>query len=301
MIVFVNPIPYMLDAMKILDGKIVRDKIAQKLKEEISRLSLKPKLVIIQVGNLAESNAYIRQKVLFGQKIGAIVDHQKLSENITQKKLIAGILSLNSDSSVHGIIIQMPIPTKLDKDTIIESIDPKKDVDGQTSTNIKKLMENDQTGFTPATTKGILTLLDYYKIHVSGKNITVIGRSSLVGKPTALALLNRDATVTICHSKTKNLSQLTRNADILIVAAGKPKLITASHVSKNQIVIDVGINVPDDSQSSIDNSRSQLVGDVDFESVKSVVAAITPVPGGVGPMTVASLFENLLEAYEKKS
>src|SRR3990167_9622583 len=162
---------------KILDGKIVRDKIAEKLKTLNSKLKTKPKLVIIQVGDLAESNAYIRQKILFGQKIGAIVDHQKLPENISQKNLQTTISKLNTDPNVTGIIVQMPIPAHLDKDTIIDSIDSQKDVDGLTSVNLKHLWENDNEGYTPATTKGILTLLAYYKIPISRQKVVVVGRS----------------------------------------------------------------------------------------------------------------------------
>ena len=316
---------------KILDGKIVRDKIGDNLKLKISNLKFKPKLVIIQVGDLPESNAYIRQKVLFGEKIGAIVKHQKFEDGISQEKLITHISSLNTDRQVNGIIVQMPIPKNLDKDKIIEAIDPGKDVDGQTSTNIKYLFENKKAGFIPATTKGILTLLSYYQIPAHGKNITVIGRSSLVGKPTALALINLDATVTVCHSSTKKLPDKTKNADILIVAVGRPKLIKNFHVSRGQTVIDVGINAVETEakgqalatgsarpspglgpaslktrpwQSSSQEKRpdlrpaAKLTGDVDFAEVSKIVAAITPVPGGIGPMTVASLFENLLAAHK---
>src|SRR3989344_4323747 len=207
---------------KILDGKVVNEKIAKSFRSQISDLRSPPKLIIIQVGDLAESNAYIRQKILFGQKIGAIVDHQKLPENISQKNLQTTISKLNTDPSVIGIIVQMPIPASLDKDTIIDSITPQKDVDGLTSVNLKLLWENRSEGHIPATTKGILALLDYYKIEVSGKKVVVVGRSFLVGKPTALAFLNRDATVTICHKETRNLKLETKNADILVVAVGKP-------------------------------------------------------------------------------
>lgn len=347
---------------QILDGKIVRDKIANDLRSTISDLRSPPKLVIIQVGDNPESNTYIRQKVLFGQKIGAIVDHQKLPEDTPQENLNSTIHNLNSDSSVNGIIVQLPIPPNLDKDKIINSIDPKKDVDGQTASNIKLLLEgtvsrhpgvattpigssepitktvdsigpsglqNDSKtsiGFTPATTRGIFTLLDYYKITVSGKHVVVVGRSSLVGKPTALLALNKNATVTVCHSKTENLPAVTKTADILIVATGKPKLITKDYVSENQVVIDVGINViarsettkqSDEEIASLSASgriarndgevkpesepeKQKLVGDVDFESVSKIVSAISPVPGGIGPMTVASLFQNLMEAYKRQ-
>src|SRR4030042_5062345 len=244
---------------KILNGKVVRDKIAQDLKKEIAprargprsesetalrrRLGRRPKLVIIQVGNLAESNTYIRQKSLFGQKIGAIVEHKKFGEKISQKDLISQLSILNSQLDTHGIIIQLPIPKKLDCEKIIDNIYFKKDVDGLTSINTKLLWENNPIGLTPATTKGALSLLDYYKIPISGKKVVVVGRSFLVGKPTAIAFLNSDATVTICHRYTRNLKQETKNADILVVAAGKPNLITKDHVSKNQVVIDIGINV----------------------------------------------------------
>jgi len=274
---------------QILDGKVVRDKIADSLKSEISKLDQKPQLVIFQVGDLPESNAYVGQKTKFGQKIGAIVKHKRLPEKISQPELIGQIEVDNNRPDVHGIIVQLPIPNRLDKNAVIEAINPQKDVDGQTSKNIKLLFEG-LSGFVPATTKGILTLLDWYKIPVSGKHIVVVGRSSLVGKPTALAFLNRDATVTVCHSKTKNLATITKTADILISAVGKINLITKNHVGKNQVVIDVGINAAD----------KKLKGDVNFGEVKKIVGAISPVPGGAGPMTVASLFQNLLDACTRK-
>src|SRR3989344_879169 len=238
---------------QIHDGKIVRDKIIEDLRSQILKLKSKPKLVIIQVGDVPESNTYIGQKIKFGEKVGASVKLEKLPEKISQSELIGHINQFNDDPNVNGIIVQLPIPSTLDKDKIIDTIEPKKDVDGQTATNIKLLFEvsssrhpelisgsnkvpgeilnqvqNDKlggkrfTGFIPATTKGILTLLDYYKIPVESKYVVIIGRSSLVGKPTALALLNRDATVTVCHKKTKKLQKHTKNADILIVAVGKP-------------------------------------------------------------------------------
>ena len=308
---------------KILDGRTVRDQIAEELKDGISRLRSKPKLVIIQVGDLAESNTYIRQKILFGEKIGAIVNHQKFDEHISQKELQTTISELNTDPSVTGIIVQMPIPKHLDKDKIIDAINPRKDVDGLTSANLKLMWENKKEAVIPATTRGILTLLDYYKIPIKRQRVVVVGRSFLVGKPTALAFLNLDATVTICHSETRNLKRQTQNADILVVAAGKPNLIGKNHVKRGQVVIDVGINIVDYSSSgALAKSRSsrqartilneaskpetepsdrKIVGDVDFENARKIVAAITPVPGGVGPMTVASLFENLMEAYNRQT
>ena len=229
---------------------------------------------------------------------------------------------LNSQFDVTGIIVQLPIPIHLDKDAIIDAIDPKKDVDGLTSTNLKLLWENKSEGYLPATTKGILTLCDFYKIPTGAKKVVVVGRSFLVGKPTALAFLNHDATVTVCHKETRNLKAETRNADILVVAVGKPNLITKDHVKPGQVVIDVGINVVNGqhprgeiktkpgehpggekglSKPETEPSNRRIVGDVDFDNVSKIVQAITPVPGGIGPMTVASLFENLLEAYKRQT
>lgn len=301
---------------KILDGKIVRDKIASELKTLNKKLKTRPRLVIIQIGNLPESNAYINQKIKFGQEIETIINHQRFDENISQEKLISVIQSLNTDSSTNGVIVQMPIPKHLDKDKILDHIVFWKDIDGLSAINLKHLSENRDIGFIPATTKGILTLLDYYKIPIAGKNAVIVGRSYLVGKPTALALLNRNATVTVCHSKTKDLKAETKRANILVVAAGKPNLITKDHVKKGQVVIDVGINVTRDTTHVTRNIKPELetnnqwlkasskkrllVGDVAFNEVRKIVAAITPVPGGIGPMTVASLFENLMEAYKRQ-
>ena len=296
---------------KILDGKVVNEKIAEQLRIEIAKRGTRPKLVIIQVGDVPESNAYIGRKKAFGQKIGAEVKLKRFPETISQKELVGQIIVYNRDPQYHGIIVQMPIPAHLDKDTIIDSINPQKDVDGLTSVNLKHLWENDNEGYTPATTKGILTLLAYYKIPISRQKVVVVGRSFLVGKPTALTFLNRDATVTICHKETRNLKLETRNADILVVAAGKPNLITKDHVRRGQVVVDVGINVINDRQTTNAKRLTQkpetepvdrkIVGDVDFDAVSKIVSAITPVPGGIGPMTVASLFENLLETYKSQT
>ncbi|HSX19176.1 MAG TPA: bifunctional 5,10-methylenetetrahydrofolate dehydrogenase/5,10-methenyltetrahydrofolate cyclohydrolase [Candidatus Saccharimonadales bacterium] len=287
---------------QMLDGKSVRDKIAVELTAQIAKLDQKPELVIFQIGDVAESNTYIGQKIKFGEKIGAVVTLVKLPEDISQAEVIKEVEAKNQDETVNGIIVQLPIPKTLDKEEIIQTIDPKKDVDGQNSKTLKLLMEGKDC-FIPATTQGVLTLLEHYKISLAGKHAVIVGRSTLVGKPTALAFLNKDATVTIAHSKTENLKQETRNADILIVAIGKPKMITKEFVKAGQVVIDVGINVVDQSSETRDQrpEKPKLVGDVDFENVKDIVEAITPVPGGVGPMTVASLFQNLLVAYESQN
>lgn len=281
----------------ILDGKKIRDQIADRLKDfvhnKVKDGFVRPSLAIIQVGNNKESEAYIRNKKKFGERVGAEVIHVHLPDSTSEENILAEIKSLNEDDNVHGIIIQLPLPRGLDKNKLIELINPQKDVDGLCAHNIKGLWTNSSETIIPATTRGILTMLDHYKIEVSGKNIVVIGRSALVGRPTATALLNKDATVTLCHSFTKDLEYHTLDADIIISAAGRPRLITESHVKPHHVIIDVGITIEE-----IPEVRAH--GDVDFDSVSLIVDAISPVPGGVGPMTVASLFENLIDSYKKK-
>ncbi len=274
----------------ILDGKKVRDIISEKIKDELNKINTKPKLVIIQVGIDERSTIYVRQKKIFGEKLGFEVEYINLDKDIKQEDLISKIEVLNSEETVNGIIVQLPLPKDFDVYKIVDSIKPEKDVDGLNSINISKLFRNESLSFIPATTKGILSLLDFYNIDVSGKKVVVVGRSLLVGRPTIFSMLNRNATVTVCHSKTSNLKEEVKNSDIVIVAVGKPNLITEDFVKKGQIIIDVGITKVGD----------KLLGDVDFESVLEKVEAITPVPGGIGPMTVVSLFENLLLAYKKQ-
>lgn len=263
---------------QILDGRIVSEKIAAKLRWKISRLNKKPGLAIIQVGDLAASNLYVKRKNAFAEKIGATVFHLKFPQTVSKNKLLAKIEKLNRDKTVHGIIVQLPLPAKLDKTEIIDAIALAKDVDGLQSGN----------HFTPATARGVLTLLDYYKIKIAGRRVVVVGRSTLVGRPIALALLGRGATVTVCHRQTKNLARETKLADILVVAAGQLGLITKKHVRRGQVIIDVGTSL---------TKNNKLVGDVYYSAVVPVVRAISPVPGGVGPMTVAALFLNLFDAY----
>lgn len=285
--------------MTVLDGKKVRDEIAKTLRAKIGAFSSKPKLCIIQVGDNEESATYIRQKKVFGESIGAIVEHLKLSADTTEVEMLKIISAQNADASVHGIIVQLPIPEHLSQGVIVDAILPTKDVDGLGNVNVKLLWENKGGGFLPATTRGIMSLLSYYRLSVAGKHAVVVGRSSLVGKPTALALLNADATVTIAHRKTPYLAEITRLADILIVAVGKPHCIQSEHVKEDQIVIDVGITAVTGEKLDEEIAEKTITGDVHFDEVKNIVSAISPVPGGVGPMTVASLFENLVEAYEK--
>ncbi len=266
--------------MKILDGKRLGSETADKLRKQVQKLRIKPKLAIIQVGKLPASDKYIARKIAFGERIGAGVEHKRYPGKISEKRLISDIKLLNFDRKTHGIIVQLPLPPHLDQAKIIGALNPLKDVDGF------------HGRFTPATAKGIMTMLERYGIRVAGKKAVVVGKSELVGKPIALSLLRHGATVTVCHKQTKNLKKETKQAEILVVAAGHPKLITKSHVKKGVVVIDVGINILPD---------GKLTGDVDFKNVSKVARAISPVPGGVGPMTVASLFENLLEACRLQS
>lgn len=297
--------------LKILDGRIVRDKIMADLKKKIAKLGMAPNLAIIMIGNNPDSAIYVKNKISFAQKIGAnayVVDirplrrdlfpnsRSHLDDSITQEILLAEIKKLNEDESVNGIIIQSPLPAPLDWAQAVEAVAPEKDVDGLCSINVKKLLASDKSGFVPATARGVLSLLNYYQIPIKGEKIVVMGRSVLVGKPVAILMQNNGATVTVVHSKTINPEKETRQADILIVAIGKPELIGADYVKEGQVIIDVGI-------TSIINAdgTKKVLGDIDFESIKNIVSAISPVPGGVGPMTVASLFQNLVEGVEGKN
>lgn len=271
--------------MKILDGKSVARTRAESLTKEFASLPVPAKLAIVQVGDVAESTVYINRKIAFAESIGVEAGLVHLPEDISEDSLIAEIKALNDDQTVHGIILQLPIPQSLDRERVINTIDRRKDVDGLTARNMWRLMDAQPT-MVPATAYGIHTLLTSYDIPVEGKNIVIVGDSLLVGKSTALYFLYHDATVTVCHDKTVDLAQHTRHADIVIVAVGKPNLITADHVSEGQIIVDVGIN----------RINNRLVGDVAFDDVAPIVDAITPVPGGVGPLTVVSLFENMLKA-----
>lgn len=269
----------------ILDGKKLSEVIAERLAKRIKKMCRKPKLVIVQIGNREDSNIYIRNKKNFGQKIGAFVIHKKYPESVKEESVVKDIKKYNTNSSINGIIVQLPLSSNFNTGNVVDAIEPKKDVDGLTSKNTKLLFDGKEV-FLGATTKGIITLLEYYKVKLSGKKVVIVGQSTLVGKPTMLALLNRGSTVTVCNQSTKNLKEETKRADILIVAVGVRNLITKNHVSKNQIIVDIGINAITD---------GKITGDVDYKNVQKMVKAITPVPGGVGPVTVASLFENLIQ------
>ena len=273
--------------MIILDGKKIKAEILDELKDEVSTLSEKPKLVVIQVGDNEASNVYIRQKAKMAEYVGYKYEHIKLASDITEESLLIEIDKLNNDENVDGILVQMPLPSHIDMNKIQNAVLSEKDVDGLNDENAGKLFHMNG-GLCPCTPLGIMELLKRYDISIEGKHAVVVGRSNLVGKPMSVMLTNAGATVTLCHSKTKNLAMYTKMADILIVCVGKPKLITNDMVSDDVVIIDVGINRLDD----------KLVGDVDYENVASKCAYITPVPGGVGQMTVAMLAENVLKAYK---
>ncbi len=263
----------------ILSGKIVRDSIIPDLIDRVKQLSYTPTLAIIQVGERLDSNSYIGAKKLFAKKIGISVKHIQLPKLISEKDLISKIKECNNDNLINAIIVQLPLPININRDVVIEAIDPKKDADGLTK----------NTKVMPATARGIKELLKYYNIDFNKKKVCVIGRSILVGKPVANMFQKEGAIVTICHRGTVDLVKEVKEADIVIVAAGSANLIGEKHIREGQVVVDVGIN------STLDKS---FIGDVDFNAVKDIVSAITPVPGGVGPMTVTALFENILDLCE---
>ena len=273
--------------MKIIDGKKIKKEILDELKEEVSRLKDKPNFVVIQVGNNEASNVYIKQKAKMAEYIGYGYTHMKLDEDITEAELLEKIDKLNKDKNIHGILVQMPLPSHIDTNKIQNAVIPEKDVDGVSDMNAGKLFHSKDALFS-CTPYGVMELLKRYNIKLEGSHAVVVGRSNLVGKPMATMLTNAGATVTLCHSKTKDLAKQTKKADILIVTVGKPKLITADMVRKGTVVIDVGIN----------RLADGLCGDVDYENVSKKCSYITPVPGGVGPMTVAMLGSNVLKAYK---
>ena len=270
----------------ILDGKHIKKIILDELKEKTYLLNDKPKLAVIQAGNDEASNVYIKQKENMCNYIGYGYEHIKLDTN-SEEELISLINKLNNDDSVNGVLVQLPLPKGFNVNKIVNSISWVKDVDGLTDINNGMLMHN-KDGLYSCTPYGIMELLDRYNISVCGKHVVIVGRSDLVGKPMAMMMLNRDATVTMCHSKTNNLSEFTKKADIVVVAVGKPNFITGDMIADNAIVIDVGIN----------RTLSGLCGDVCFDDLKDKVKYITPVPGGVGQMTVAMLAKNIMKSYE---
>jgi methylenetetrahydrofolate dehydrogenase (NADP+) / methenyltetrahydrofolate cyclohydrolase len=269
----------------ILDGRATRDALIPGLQQKIADLGFVPTLAIIQVGERADSTAFINAKKSFAAKIGVLEKHVQIPETATQEEVISAVRLLNDDVNIHGIIVQLPLPTNIDGDTVIESIDPLKDTDCLTSANLK-IAAAGLSDVQPATARGIKELLVHHSILLEGKRVAVVGRSKLVGTPIAEMCRKAGAEVVTAHRGTEDVKSLTQSADIIIVATGQPLLIGKGHVKRGQVIIDVGITRTAD---------SGLVGDVDFNAVKEIVSAISPVPGGVGPMTVFALFENLVD------
>lgn len=273
--------------LKLLDGKVVKTMALEGLKKLVNEIERPLGLTVIQVGDNASSNIYIKQKRKMAEFLGFNFNHIKLEDDVTLEGILRIIDELNNDEEVDGILVQMPVSEHLDSKVIQNAINPLKDVDGLTDINMGKLVHKKEC-LVPCTALGIMELLNYYNIPVISKNVVVVGRSDLVGRPVAELLINASATVSLCHSKTKDLASITRGADILIVAVGKSRLITKDMVKDGAVVIDVGINKLED---------GSLCGDVDFENVKNKCSYITPVPGGVGQMTVLELGFNTYKAY----
>lgn len=278
----------------LLDGKTCSLAIKDTIKANVELVNKKyqivPTLAIIQVGDNSASNIYIKNKIKAAEYVGIRIKHQRLLENVTMEELKKIILALNNDNEIDGIIVQLPLPKHLNEEIVINTIDPAKDVDGFGILNKGKLFVGLDC-LPPATPYGIMKMLEIYQIELTAKNVVVVGRSNIVGKPMAMMLLNKNATVTICHSKTQNLVEICKKADVLVVAIGKAKFIDAKMVKQGAVVIDVGMNK---------DENNKLCGDVDFEDVKDKVSYITPVPGGVGPLTIASLLENTYKACIKR-
>lgn len=274
----------------ILDGKAVSSKIKENLKLELAKFPTKPKLVDIQIGENAASDIYIKNKEKACLEIGIDFECIRFNSNTLEEEIIRKIEELNEDSSINGILIQSPIPNDFDFKKLVNKIDCTKDVDGLTNINIGKL-SNQIDGLISCTPLGIIELLKYYNIHLESKNVVIVGRSNLVGKPLMNLFLNANATVTICHSKTTNLSDITSKADILVVAVGSKHLIKEDMVKEGAVVIDVGINRVD----------GIIYGDVDFNNIHAKASYITPVPGGVGPMTIAMLLSNVVKSYKNNN
>ena len=290
--------------MQLIDGKQIAEQVIEECRAEIAALGEKgitPGLAVVLVGDDPASRAYVRSKDRKCKDLGLHSKKIELPADTTQEQLLEVIGELNADDSIHGILVQSPPPPQIDESKIVLAIDPAKDVDGFHPENVAKLALEDPTGFVPCTPLGCQRLLIATGIETSGANVVVLGRSMIVGKPLALLLMKKgegsNATVTVAHSRTKNLAEVTRNADILIAAIGRPNFVTADHVKDGAVVIDVGINRVDDTSRK---SGYRLVGDVDFENVAPKCKAITPVPGGVGPMTIALLMANTIQACKQQ-
>ena len=288
---------------KIIDGKKIAQRLKDTLKIEIENIKEKFKLVpglaVIQVGNVAASSVYVKAKTKAAKEVGInVIDHH-LEESTNQKDLINLINQLNKNDGVNGILVQLPLPKTINEETVLNSIAPEKDADGFHPLNVGKLsisQNNDESLMIPCTPYGCLLLLRELNINLAGKNAVVIGRSNIVGKPMAQLLLKESCTVTTVHSKTENIERICKNADILVAAIGKPRFVDKDWVKEGAIIIDVGIN-----RIKINEEKSKLVGDVLFSDVENMVHAITPVPGGVGPMTIACLLRNTTIAFKNSN
>lgn len=272
---------------QIIDGKQIAADIREKLKQKIARLPVAPQLAIVLVGNDEPSLIYVRNKQKAAAQIGLQSQLYHMDEDISEEELLNVIAKLNADKQINGIIVQLPLPKQLNTNRIINAISPLKDVDGFHPYNTGMLQNNEQPYFIAATPLGVMKLIKSVNQNLSGKNVVLIGASLIVGRPLATLLLNQECTVSITHAQTKNIKELTTKADILVAACGVAKLVKADWIKENAILIDVGIN----------RDSGKLCGDIDFEDVKEKAGAITPVPGGVGPMTIAMLLSNTVDAY----
>lgn len=273
----------------IINGKEVANKIHESIKNEIANLAEKPSIAVIIVGSNPASKVYVAKKKKTAEAIGMTSSVIEMPENVSQEELEHKIDELNADKNINAILVQLPLPKTLCTDKIIQKILPEKDVDGFHPLNAGKMLIDLEPYALPCTPSGVMRLLEEYNIPIEGKNAVIVGRSNIVGKPLSYLLLKKNATVTICHSKTNNLKEITGKADILIAAIGRHNFITADHVKEGAVVIDVGINR---------NPEGKLAGDVDFDNVQQKAGYITPVPGGVGPMTIAMLLQNTLDLYK---
>lgn len=275
---------------KIIDGKEVSEKILNEIKNEIDTFEKKPCLAVILVGDNKASQTYVKNKEKKCEQVGITSITHRLPENTSEEELLKLIYDLNSNDKVNGILVQLPLPKHINEDNVINSINVDKDVDCFHPINVGLMYTTSKHSiFKPCTPYGVIKLLEHYNIEATGKHCVILGRSNIVGKPMATLMLEKNATVTICHSKTKNLKEITKSADILISAIGKVNIITKDMVKENAVVIDVAINR---------NEDNKLCGDVDFENVKEITSFITPVPGGVGPMTIAMLMQNCLISFK---
>jgi len=285
---------------KLIDGRAIAEKVYVDLRREIAKLKSQgviPGLAVVLVGDNPASRAYVRSKDKMSRELGLHSAKLELPASTTQSELLARVEELNRDPAIHGILVQSPPPKQIDEATIVRTLNPRKDVDGFHPENIAKLALGDPTGFVPCTPLGVQRLLIESKTDIAGAHVVILGRSMIVGKPLALLLMQKnkdaDATVTVVHSRSRNLAEITRSADILVAAIGRPNFVKAEHVRDGAVVVDVGINRLEDATSE---RGYRLVGDVDFDEVAKKAAAITPVPGGVGPMTIAMLMSNTVKA-----